>query len=438
MASVTEIAQAMKSVLTETATQAARETGFVQRASKLTGAGFVQTVVLGWLDDPAATLSQLTQVAAALGIAISPQGLDQRLTPEAAALLAAVLDAALTQIIAADPVAIPLLARFAGVIVQDSSVINLPPDLAAVWRGCGGSNGQSPAALKTQVRFDVLTGTLSVLEVDHGRTHDRRSAAQERPVPVGALRLSDLGYFSLRSLSTCAAQEAFFLTRMLSNTAVFDPTGTRLDLCQVLAAAAGAPVDRPVLIGATDRVSVRLLAMPVPPDVADQRRRRLKTEGRRRGQSVSHASLTLAAWTILVTNTTPAQLTLAEALVLSRVRWQIELLFKLWKQHGKVDEWRSAKPWRILPEIYAKLTAMVVQHWLFLLTCWGQPNRSLVQASATVRSGALLLASGMAGVIDLIVALEQIRRCLHTGCRMNPRRKHPNTYQLLLDLPHAA
>jgi hypothetical protein len=330
------------------------------------------------------------------------------------------------------------LARFVGVIVQDSSVINLPPDLAAVWRGCGGSNGQSPAALKVQVRFDVLTGTLSVLEVDHGRTHDRVAAARQGPVPRGALRLSDLGYFRVSALRACAEQGAFFLTRILSNTAVFDPDGTRRDLGQVLAAAGGAPVDQPVLLGASDRVPVRLLAVPVPQEVADQRRRRLNAEGRRRGQTVSQASLTLAGWTILVTNTTLEQLTLAEALVLSRVRWQIELLFKLWKNHGKVDEWRSAKPARILVEIYAKLTAMVLQHWLFLTAFWGHPNRSLVQASATVRSGALLLASGMAGVIDLTVALDQIRRCLHTGCRMNPRRKHPNTYQLLVDLPDAA
>src|SRR5579871_792290 len=124
MASVTEIAGAMEQVLSEAATQAARETGFVQRASKLTAAGFVQTLVLGWLDDPDATLSHLRQVAAAVGVEITPQGLEQRFTPAAAALLATVLNAAVRQIVAAEPVAIPLLARFTEVSVQDSSVIN--------------------------------------------------------------------------------------------------------------------------------------------------------------------------------------------------------------------------------------------------------------------------------------------------------------------------
>jgi hypothetical protein len=176
----------------------------------------------------------------------------------------------------------------------------------------------------------------------------------------------------------------------------------------------------------------------VPQEVVDQRRRRLRDEGQRRGQTVSKTTLALAAWTILVTNVPPEQLSVPEALVLARVRWQIELVFKLWKSHGLVDEWRSAKPWRVLTEISAKLTAMIIQHWLFLVSFWGCPDRSLVKASATVRSYVLLIVSALAGALALSVALEQIQRCLQTGCRMNSRRKDPNTYQILLDLPHAS
>src|SRR4051812_50213724 len=84
MASIPEVAQAMESVLTEVAEQAARATGFVQRRSKLTGAKFVQAVVLGWLREPAATLAQLAQRAAGVGGAISPPGLEQSFTPPAA------------------------------------------------------------------------------------------------------------------------------------------------------------------------------------------------------------------------------------------------------------------------------------------------------------------------------------------------------------------
>jgi Transposase DDE domain len=108
----------------------------------------------------------------------------------------------------------------------------------------------------------------------------------------------------------------------------------------------------------------------VPQEVAATRRRRSRETARKKGRQMSTTRLALAAWTLLVTNMPGDRLTLRESLVLARVRWQIELLFELWKSHGRVDESRSTKPWRILRAVYAKLLAMLVQHWVFLVSCW--------------------------------------------------------------------
>ena len=54
----------------------------------------------------------------------------------------------------------------------------------------------------------------------------------------------------------------------------------------------------------------------------------------RRGYPVSPARLRGADWTILITTAPPAQLTAEAVLVLARVRWQIELRFKLWQDQG--------------------------------------------------------------------------------------------------------
>jgi len=148
---------------------------------------------------------------------------------------------------------------------------------------------------------------------------------------------------------------------------------------------------------------------------------------------VSARRLALAAWTMLVTNVPSDRLTVREALVLGRARWQIELLFKLWKSQGRVDESRSGKPWRILCEVYAKLLAMVVQHWLCLVSCWASPHRSLTKAAQTVQKHALHLASTFGRLPSLVRAITTVQRCLAAGCRMNRRKKHPNTYQLLLE-----
>src|SRR5688500_10439070 len=201
VSSLAQVATALQHVLTTVADQAAQETGFVQRVRKWTGALFVQTLVLGWLGNPAASLSELTQVAAKLGVSVSPQGLAQRVGEPAAKLLERVLRAAVEQVIAAEPVAVPLLQRFTGVFILDGSTIALPDGLAQVWAGCGGRVARGTrAALKLAVRLDLGSGRLDRPVVTAGRSQDRASTLQPAAAPPGALRLADLGFWSLAGL----------------------------------------------------------------------------------------------------------------------------------------------------------------------------------------------------------------------------------------------
>jgi Transposase DDE domain len=429
---IPQVARTMREILTTTADEAARATRFVQRTSPLGGATFSQTLVFGFLGNPQASLEELTQTAATLGVEISPQALDQRFTAPAAACLKQVLHAAIARVVTADPVAIPLLARFTAVYVQDSSTIVLPDALAAVWHGCGGSTPErTSAALKLQVRLEMRMGAL-VVQLQDGRASDR-TAVLLPGLPAGALRLADLGYWSLEALQTLGQQGVLWLSRLQAQTAVYDTTDQRRELLELLTAHATETLEQEVLLGLEQRVPARLLAVRVPQDVADTRRRRLREAARQKGRQVSALRLALAAWTILVTNVPPDRLTLREALVIGRMRWQIELLFKLWKSQGYIDESRSTKPWRILCEVYAKLLAMLIQHWFFVVSCWAYPERSLVKAAQTVRKHALHLASAFQRLKRLTAAIMTVKRCLMAGCRMNRRQKHPNTYQLLLD-----
>ncbi len=439
MPTIPQVAAAMRTVLTTTADTAARTTHFVQRASKLGGASFTQTLVFGWLANPQATLDELAQTAATVGVPITAQGLDQRFTPAAAACLQQVLAAAVDTVLVADPVAVPSLQRFSGVYLQDSTTITLPDAVADLWPGCGGrTTDGTQAALKCQVRLDLTRGALAGPLLQAGCAHDRAAAPFTTPLPSGALRVADLGFFDLNEFEAIAARESYWLSRLRAGTVVFGPDGQRVDLPRWLVAQGGTPVDVPVHLGVRHQVTARLLAVAVPQVVADERRRKLRAEARRKGQAVSNLRLALAGWTILVTNAAVELLPLMDALVLARARWQIELLFKLWKCHGRVDESRSAQPWRVLCEVYAKLVAMVIQHWLFLVSCWHYPDRSLPKAAQAVRKHALHLASTVGNGEHLTHAIMTIQRTLRAGGRMNRRKKAPNTWQLLLDLTDGA
>jgi len=434
MTTIPQVARVLQRVLGPVAERAARATGLVQRTSKLTGARFVQTLVCGWLAQPQARLSQLVQMAATLGVPITAQGLDERFGVASAECLREVLEEAVQVVLAVDPVAVPVLPRFTAVVVQDCTTISLPAELASIWPGCGGSSPSAgQAALKRSVRLDLVRGRLEGPYAEPGRTNDRATTVATRPLPPGALRLAELGCFSVAELADHAAQDGYWLSRWQPGTALFTPDGQRHELLAFLAAADTTVVDQPVRLGVRRRLPARLLAVRVPQEVADQRRRRLRAAARDKGRAVSAARLALCAWTVFVTNVAPTQLTVREALVLARVRWQIALLFKLWKTHQRVDEWRSAKPWRILTEVYAKLLAVLVQHWLVLVGCWQQPDRRLVKAAQAIQAHAAHLAAVFDTLPRLCQALHLVARCLATS-RLSPRKATPATVQLLLAL----
>jgi len=195
---LSQIADAMQVVLNETADAIARKTGFIKRQRKLKGSDFVKTLVFSWLSNPDATGEEFGQTAVSIGISISPQGLDKRFTSEAANFLQKVLESAVVTTIEAEPVAIPILQRFNGVFIQDSSVTTLPDCLAVIWSGCGGSSPKNTSSsIKTQVRIDLNTGKLMGPYLQSGREHDKNSPLKIDSLPKGSVRIADLEYFCL-------------------------------------------------------------------------------------------------------------------------------------------------------------------------------------------------------------------------------------------------
>jgi len=432
MSNIQQVARSMQTVLMDRAEELGRELGFVQRLRKLSGSTFVRTLVFGFQEAPNASYEDLSQSAATIGVAISAQGLEQRFTETAVRLLYQTLMCAVEQVIASRPAAIPILQRFEGVYLRDSSVICLPVELARMWPGVGDSRGAT-AALKLQVEYNISTGQLDGPVIQSGRTQDQNSPFQQRTLPVGALHVADLGYFRLERLATDDQQGVYWITRLKAGTAVYTVSGQRLDLVNWLNAQGETQIDQRVLVGRQQRLACRLLAVRVPEEVAEQRRRRLREYARKKQVPLKAETLALAEWILLITNVPEEMLLVREALILQRVRWQIELLFKLWKSHAQVDEWRSHNPWRILCEIYAKLIGVVLLHWVCLTSFWERPNRSLFKAAHAVQKYAVALALALTSRRRLVSVLTILQTCLMATCRVNRRKKHPSTWQLLLD-----
>ena len=114
---------------------------------------------------------------------------------------------------------------------------------------------------------------------------------------------------------------SYWLSRLKLSTAILTRDRQRIDIGQMLSKHAGNAIDIPILLGAKALLPVRLLAQRVPDEVANQRRRRIRQQARRKGQTPSARKLAIADWTLLVTNASTELLSLSEAMVLLRVRW---------------------------------------------------------------------------------------------------------------------
>lgn len=336
----------------------------------------------------------------------------------------------MAELISAESVWLPLLQKVSGVYLLDSTVITLPAALTERWRGCGGSGPQ--AALKIQTVWDLAHGTLARLDLGQGRTHDSASAAQWSVWPPGSVRVTDLGYMNRSVFARLRAAGVMVVSRLKVGTHLTDGRGRPLDL---LATLRQHPDLVQELTVGLDGTPWRVVALPTPPAVAATRRQKLQEAAARRGQRVSQAQWEWAEWTVLVTNALATQLSAAEVLTLYRARWQIELLFKLWKEHGRGDEVRSQHPWRVGCEVLAKLLALVLEHWLLVAMAWSYPNRSIRKVVQGIQSYAVALALALTDHGRLQQVIRALAATVQTGSQINPRKKRPATYQLLAT-PH--
>ena len=171
----------------------------------------------------------------------------------------------------------------------------------------------------------------------------------------------------------------------------------------------------------------------MPEEVANRRRQKLIAEARRKdGRTPSAARLAWCDWMILVTNVPSEKMSLREAAVLYRSRWQIELLFKRWKSQGRVAELSGSTVERQMVRLWSRLLAVLVQHWLLLVSVWGDGRHSLAKAGQAIRKLATLLAVSLASVETLTTALETLIRATRVTTRQN-KRKRPSTFELLND-----
>ncbi len=415
------------------AEETAVETGFIRRKRKLRARAWLQTLVFGWAANKNATVEDLADQLLDHGIEISPQGLAQRFTPQAATFLRTILEKALTFVFLSTPSALPLLKRFSGVYADDSSTVSLPAELAGQFPGCGGdcpTAGQ--AAVKTFLRFEVCTGHFEMMQFSPGRVPDVVSGQGAGPPPAGSLHLCDLGFFDSDRLAEENREGVWWISRVPPRMKFSLESGASQPLAAFLQNRKCKMVDQWVTLGGKE-LRTRLVAIRCPKIVANKRKERLRKTAAKKQRKVSHEQLVLCEWTVLITNLPESWMTLLELWILYRVRWQIELVFKRWKSQGGLAASAGRCGWRWLCEFYAKLLGQVVQNWLTLLKGGPLSGYSPVKLQRRAQQAIPAIAAALRRSTKRL--LHALRETVGALARVRPqivRHKRPSTRQTLL------
>src|SRR5262249_52741097 len=136
-----KVGAALQCLFGETAEAAAEASGVIQRQRRFTGLSLAQTFVLGMLRKPQASDEELAQMARQVGVAVTPQAIEQRHSPRLVKFLQELFVRASKIAVGSDKVLAPILERFTRVIVIDSTTITLPDSQQEEFAGCGGPHG---------------------------------------------------------------------------------------------------------------------------------------------------------------------------------------------------------------------------------------------------------------------------------------------------------
>ncbi len=404
----------------DTIEHTARRTGFVKRTSTITGKVFLALITFGLWSNAKTTLSQLAAKMRQVGDhhVVSAEAIHQRMNPRAVAFLQDLLQQALAQIQAFDHRCEDgVFAFFTHVYLADSTGFGLPACLKKLFPGSGGS--ASVAGAKIQLVWEYKRSlfahfTLTPLNLPDQKYVDHVVAFAQK----GCLFLFDLGYFKIKAFALIVQRGAYFLSRLNHQTNMYEGTSPDLspvNLVALLKNTACDLIEYEMFIGEADRVPSRLIAVRLPDEIVNKRRRVARQKAKEKGYTPTAAHLFLLGWNLFITNV-PDDIWASETIVkVYPIRWQIELIFKSWKSHCHLAAINAKKKETVLCYIYGRMLLVLLTYALYpqvRSTLWVKKQRELSLLKFVSHFQALAT-SWMTVMFESEFAL---RRFLHEAC----------------------
>ena len=338
---------------------------YQRKPQKITAFAFIKSLCNAAYQD-LFSYSKVAFLLGLMGVNVSKQAVAERINRHAVVFVKQVLNIVINNISNLGPVRkTGAFKIFRRVYLQDSTHLTLPPHLAKFYPGPKNQSNKKYAGMKIQAVFNLVNERLTDFSLSpFTRTDQAASKDLLNLVKANDLVIRDLGYFVLSVFEKFINRGVFFLSRFRNDVTLYCPeSGRHLNLLKLLKKQSSLDID--VLLGAKHRLPVRLVALPVPVHIANERRRKAKNNRDRRCNP-SKESLQMLGWQIFITN---VGRDIWDPLTICKVyaiRWRIEIIFKAWKSHLSMDRIpKSANKNELEVYIYSLLLNIIFFHVFF-------------------------------------------------------------------------
>ena len=416
----------------------ARLCGYIQRS---TGKISPKSLILGFMQMASKQRNTYTDWATEIGLlegrTFSKQALNERMRPQTELFVKSVVEKIISK-------QIPqvqtrknkgTLKHFKSVKIDDSTIISLPDALAEEYPG-NVSCGVKKAQAKIHALYNLTENNFSFLKVHSFSNNDQSLSANVLPyLQKGDLCLRDLGFTVLNVVSKLIDNGIYFIGRKGYTSKVYEvENGAEINLVKELSKRKF--IDREVIIGKQQQIKIRLIALPIPPEQAAQRRRKaIADRDKRLHHNLDYYKL--LNYSIYITNISPKKCNAEEIFNLYKLRWRIEIIFKSWKSCfslEKIIHRQCKNVIRINCIIYLMLLYIYLFHVLWCNQCESEMERESSPEHLSILKLAKFFNTYFMQLITSRKLKKEIIEQIKVHCTYDKRKDRDNAKQFLSKL----
>lgn len=340
-----------------------KENSFVQRVRKVTAISLLESVLFSGNDPSKVSLNDMAIYHRIhYGIKLTRQSIGKRFNKNATEFLKQLL-VHLLKVNLSESIPIFTCSKFGRITIKDSTCNQLPENLKNAYPESGGAG--SKASVRVQFEYDLKNLEVLNLTVSAFNDQDNKNAKDTLDdIKKDDLVIRDLGYVTMEILKAIEKREAWYISRLNASITVSDEsTGEQLDFSAIeeyMKKNKLSSIEKYVLLG-EKKYRTRLIIETVPTSVKEERIRKATKESKKKGRKISKDKKARFGLNLFLTNCTAEILSASEIRKIYGIRWQIEMIFKAWKQNSQFHKIKKINVDRFEFLLYAKLILIMLQ-----------------------------------------------------------------------------